>query len=231
LILDPKRNRVPVRMLWMLVSLAGTAGLATAVAAADPHLPVHNISMGSMQGMTARPAPAPTPQATALGRQLIEEIGKGHSEEALALIAAGADVNVLIEGDGTPLIMAARKGNAELVRRLIEAGADVNKAAPGDGNPLIAAANQGDVAAMEMLVRAGADVNGFVLSDETPLINAARRNRLEAARYLIEQGADVNLAVDAPTHDGVVRRSPLGMARKSHHREMEQLLISRGARS
>jgi ankyrin repeat protein len=137
----------------------------------------------------------------------------------------------MVEGDGTPLIVAARKGKVDLVRRLIEAGADVNRAAPGDGNPLIAASKRGEMTIIEMLVRAGADVNAHVQSDETPLINAARENRLEAARYLIAQGADVNLAVDAPTAAGVVRRSPLGMARRGHHKEMERLLRSHGARS
>ena len=234
-ILDPKRNRVPVRMLWMLLSLAGTGAIATAVAAADPHLPGHSMMVSAVQGnnsMRAMTQPAAaTPQASALGRQLVEEIRKGHSDEALALIEAGADVNVMVEGDGTPLIVAARKGNAALVRRLIEAGANVNGASPGDGNPLIAAADKGEMAVIEMLVRAGADVNAHVESDETPLINAARENRIEAARYLIEAGADVNLAVDSPTSAGIVRRSPLGMARRGHHKEMERLLRSRGARS
>lgn len=237
-ILDPQRNRVPVRMLWLLASFAGTATIATAVAAADPHLPGHAVSMSAMQSVgsarsAARPAPSMTAQAqaTALGRQLIEEIGDGHIEEARALIDAGADVNFMVEGDGTPLIVAARKGKVELVRRLIEAGADVNRAAPGDGNPLIAAADRGDMTIIEMLVRAGADVNAHVPSDETPLINAARENRLEAARYLIAQGADVNLTVDAPTSEGVERRSPLRMARRGHHKEMERLLLSHGARS
>lgn len=237
-ILDARRNRVPVRLAWMLLSLAGTGAVATAVAAADPHLPAHKAANGAAQrdngvraaAMQARAA-GPNARAAALGRQLIEEIGKGHGDEARALIDAGADVNVIIEGDGTPLIAAARKGDTELVRRLIEAGADVNGAAHGDGNPLIAAADRGEMAIIELLVRAGADVNAYVPSDETPLINAARENRLEAARYLIAQGADVNLAVDAPTLDGVERRSPLRMARRGHHKEMERLLLSRGARS
>ncbi len=223
-VLDPARNRVPVRLIWAALCLAGTFSVATAVAAFHPHLPVDPAAP------TAASRPF-SPQAAALGRRLVEEIGDDHTDQARALIEAGADVNFVIEGEGTPLIVAVRKGEVDLVRRLIAAGADVNRAAPGDGNPLIAAADRGQMPVVAMLVGAGADVNGYVLGDETPLINAARENRIEAARYLIAQGADVNLTVDAPTREGVERRSPLGMARRGGHGEMERLLRSHGARS
>lgn len=42
-----------------------------------------------------------------------------------ALIDAGADVNIRIEGELTPIILAA-DGNAEILRLLIDAGADLN---------------------------------------------------------------------------------------------------------
>lgn len=222
-ILDPARNRVPVRLIWAALCLTGTLTVASAVAAFQPHLPADPAGPVSASRAT-------DPRAAALGRRLVEEIGEGHGDQARALIDAGADVNFMVEGDGTPLVAAVREGDLELVRRLIEAGANVNGAAPGDGNPLIAAADRGEMTAIAMLVRAGADVNGHVPGDETPLINAARENRIEAARYLIAQGADVNLAVDAPTSEGVVRRSPLGMARKGGHEEMVRLLRSHGAR-
>ncbi len=222
-VLDPARNRVPVRLIWAALCLTGTFGMASAVAAFHPHLP-------SDPAAPRAASRAVSPQAAMLGRRLVEEIESGHEDEARALIAAGADVNFMLEGDGTPLVAAVRRGDVDLVRQLIEAGADVNGAAPGDGNPLIAAADRGQMPMLTMLVGAGAEVNAYVLGDETPLINAARENRLEAARYLIAHGADVNLAVDAPTLEGMERRSPLGMARQRHHTEMERLLRSHGAR-
>jgi beta-lactamase regulating signal transducer with metallopeptidase domain len=165
----------------------------------------------------------------ALGRQLVESMVQGEMDEAREFIAAGANVNQRVLGDGAPLIIAAREGNRDMVALLLQAGADPNLSVPGDGNPLIMAALTGDMEIIAMLVNAGADVNGYVYSDETPLINAARENRLAAARYLIEHGADVNFEVDAPTVRGRERRSAMIMARQRGHEEMIRLLRAHGA--
>jgi beta-lactamase regulating signal transducer with metallopeptidase domain len=162
--------------------------------------------------------------------RLVHALQDGDVAEARDLIAAGADVNHWIPGDGTPLIMAARLNDLDMARDLLEAGADVNRVARGEGNALIVASQMGNVEMARLFVRAGADVNAIVPSDETPLINAARRNRLEVARYLINHGADVNLAVRAPIVDGAELRSPLQMARRGGHAEMIDLLRQAGAR-
>jgi beta-lactamase regulating signal transducer with metallopeptidase domain len=167
----------------------------------------------------------------ALGRQLVMALQEGQMEEARELIAAGADVNYFVRGDGTPLVVASRFGDRAMVEMLLERGADVNQAAPGDGNPLIMAAARGHIDIVALLVERGADVNGIVQGDETPLINAARENQLDVARYLIARGADVNLAVIAPTVDGSQRRSPLSMATRGGHSEMIRLLREHGATS
>lgn len=166
-----------------------------------------------------------------LGARLVEVMMEGDMVAARDLIERGADVNALVRGDGTPLVVAARFGDTAITEYLIARGADVNQAAPGDGNPLILAAAYGHLELTRLLVRHGADVNGIVYGDETPLINAARSNRLEVARYLIAQGADVNLAVDAPTLTGMERRSPLSEARRRSHGAMIELLRTNGARS
>jgi beta-lactamase regulating signal transducer with metallopeptidase domain len=168
-------------------------------------------------------------QARALGRQLVAAMQEGQMDEARELIAAGADVNAFVPGDGTPLVTAARFGDRAMVEFLLEHGADVNQRAPGDGNPLIMAAAHGHMDVVTLLVDRGADVNGVVRGDETPLINAARENRLDVARYLIERGADVNLAVQAPTVNGSELRSPLSMARRRGHEDMVRLLRQHGA--
>jgi hypothetical protein len=164
------------------------------------------------------------------GARLVHALQDGDVIEARDLIAAGADVNHWIPGDGTPLIMAARLDDLDMARELLEAGADVNQVARGEGNALIVASQMGNVEMARMFVQAGADVNAIVPSDETPLINAARTNRIEVARYLINHGADVNLAVRAPIVDGNEMRSPLQMARRGGHAEMIDLLRQAGAR-
>lgn len=164
-----------------------------------------------------------------LGAALVEALEDGDVTEARTLIAAGADVDHWIPGDGTPLIMAARLNDLDMARDLLEAGADVNKPVRGEGNALIVASRSGNVDMARLFVRAGADVNAIVPSDETPLIQAAWNNRIEVARYLINHGADVNLAVRAPTVDGAEMRSPLQMARREGHAEMVALLREAGA--
>ena len=62
----------------------------------------------------------------ALDRALFEAVENGDLDEVNEVIAAGANVNAAIEGDGSALIAAARTGNLRLIRRLIEAGADAN---------------------------------------------------------------------------------------------------------
>ena len=56
---------------------------------------------------------------------LMQSATWGHTDIALALIQAGADVN-LKANENTALMTAAFRGNTDIVRLLIEAGADVN---------------------------------------------------------------------------------------------------------
>jgi bla regulator protein blaR1 len=165
----------------------------------------------------------------ARGSELIEAIIDGNRDSAFALVDGGADVDRVVLGDGTPLIVAARRGDLPLVNLLLERGAQVDLAVRGDGSPLIAASALGNLEIMTKLVERGADVNGFVLGDETPLINAARAGRLEAVRYLVSHGAEVNLAVPADFGYGAEMRSPLGEALKHAHGGVADFLRSQGA--
>lgn len=70
-----------------------------------------------------------------------------------ALIDAGADVNVRIEGRLTPLMLAA-DGNAEILRLLIDAGADLN-ASDDEGISVLQRAKN-DPQTYEILKKAGA---------------------------------------------------------------------------
>lgn len=196
------------------------------------------ISAGTLAGATQAPrithvstqqSTAATTAAGARGRELVGALQEGRMVQARELVEAGADVNYYLQGDGTPLVIAARFGSREMVEYLIAHGANVNLAARGDGNPLIMASMFGHLEVAELLVQRGADVNGIAVDDETPLINAARSNRLAVARYLIAQGADVNLAVDAMTSRGMERRSPLSEARRRGHTQMTSLLLEHGA--
>ncbi len=81
-----------------------------------------------------------------VGRQggltaLLHAARQGHTEVALALLYAGADVD-RVSGDGTsPLQIATMNGHFDLALRLVERGADPNVATDAGATPLFAALN------------------------------------------------------------------------------------------
>jgi beta-lactamase regulating signal transducer with metallopeptidase domain len=209
------RDRTTWQRAVTLVLLVGGIGVAAAAAQIDAPVAFGQSPKELISG--------------ARGSELVQAIADRDRDSAVALINDGADVDRVVLGDGSPLILAARTGDVPLVNLLLERGAQVDIAVRGDGSPLIAASNSGNLEIMTALVERGADVNGFVLGDETPLINAARAGRLDAVRYLVANGADVNLAVPAEGTPGAEIRSPLGEALKHEHRAVADYLRSQGA--
>jgi ankyrin repeat protein len=106
----------------------------------------------------AKPAPPPrAPQVPGVDRQfqlneLVDAQGgmtpllfaarEGYMETAKALLAAGADVNHVSEGDHTsPLLAAVINGHFDVAQYLIDKGADVTLASENGATPLYAALN------------------------------------------------------------------------------------------
>lgn len=75
---------------------------------------------------------------------------------ALALIAAGAKVNIKDQNDSTPLIWAAQSCNAEVVGALLKAGANPNAKAKGGATPLMMAEVMQRQEIVALLKKAGA---------------------------------------------------------------------------
>ena len=72
---------------------------------------------------------------------LLHAARQGHTDVALALLYAGADIDH-VSGDNTsPLQIATMNGHFDLASRLIERGADPNIATDGGATPLFAALN------------------------------------------------------------------------------------------
>jgi hypothetical protein len=190
----------------------------------------------------------------ALDRALVEAAGEGDMQGITDLLAAGADVNAPIYGDGSALIVAARSGRLDVVRLLLDRGADPNLGVEGDGSAIIMAAAQGHIAVVELLLQRGASVNQAVDGDENALIQASGAGRLEMVKLLVSNGADVNtrflvsrssvLQTETEVFDNLgqkrvipVRRlvqrdewrSALSMARQGGHDAVVAYLISVGA--
>jgi ankyrin repeat protein len=168
----------------------------------------------------------------ALNVAIVEAAQRGDIEEVTELLSDGADVNGVVPGDGTPLLVAARGGHRTLVGLLLDRGADVNAAVPGDGNALIMAASRGHLDIVTMLLNSGALIDEVVPGDENALIGASGSGHLDVVRLLVGRGANVNARVWAeqgwPERNGEWR-TPLSMALRGGHTSVVRYLQSVGA--
>ena len=80
----------------------------------------------------------------------------GHTETALALIKAGADINIKDKTGWTPLHAAASQGQTETALALIKAGADINAKEENGGMSLHFALGLGHTETALALIKAGA---------------------------------------------------------------------------
>ncbi len=73
---------------------------------------------------------------------LLHAVREGHTESALALIEAGADIDQVSGGDHTsPLLLALINGHFDLALSLVERGADPNLSSEAGASPLYAVLN------------------------------------------------------------------------------------------
>lgn len=112
-------------------------------------------------------------------------------ELARALIADGAEADVMNDYGSTPLSEAAAIGNPEMIGLLLEAGAAVDRANADGETPLMVLARTNRVEAAKLLIDAGADVNrAEAWRGQTPLMWAAAQGQPAMIRLLLEAGAE-----------------------------------------
>ncbi|KPJ53425.1 MAG: hypothetical protein AMS16_05325 [Planctomycetes bacterium DG_58] len=148
---------------------------------------------------------------------------KGDEEEAVRLIAHGADVNAQAKHGETPLSFAAEAGKVEMAKLLIAKGADVNL-----GCPLSVAVARGDRRFAELLIANGAKPGGHAM------VQAVCGQRTDMVKLLMAKGADVN-ARGATLSSGsadyterareAIGQTPLEMAAEQGYADMLQILL------
>ncbi len=167
-----------------------------------------------------------------MDRALVEAVDNGDLADVTELLDEGANVNATVDGDGSPLIVAAREGALAIVTLLLDRGADPNLAVQGDGNPLIMAAREGHTHIVELLLNRGATVDQVVPDDENALIQASAEGHLDVVKLLVARGANVNARVwaeEASERPQGEWRTPLNRAQRAGHRAVVAFLISAGA--
>jgi ankyrin repeat protein len=227
--LNPGLNRYPVNRFalfsMVFVGLAITVSLSAASIATPAAKP-------TVEPAPAKPAAEPQNlrliggsqqrRNSALDRALFEAAEDGSLPEIEELLRAGANVNAVIMGDGTPLMGAARKGHMEAVRLLLDRGAEPNIPVTGDGNALIVAARAGRIDVVRLLLDRGADPNAAVHGDGNALIMAARGGHANVVTLLLDRGANVDQVV--PDDENAL----IGAAGQGHL-NVVRLLVSRRA--
>jgi bla regulator protein BlaR1 len=214
---------------------AGRAAVLTASAAALAFVlavaPLETVAAAPLADQLRAPRPA-DPFTAAIAETFIAAAAGGRTTVVREFLDRGADVNVVLPGDGTPLIAAAREGHTGLVRLLLERGADPNIAVIGDGNPLIMAASGGHLAIATLLLDAGARIDDMVPEDENPLIMASTNGHLRMVQLLVGRGASINVGTWAGP-SGIRSddewRTPLNMAERHGHADVARFLRSLGA--
>ena len=109
-----------------------------------------------------------------------------------AVVALGADVNILGRDNVTALMWASRTGNKKQVQILLNAGAETNVYSTEGMGPLEYAVLSRNAQVVDMIAKAGADVNHVNRGDQTPLITAAAANDYKTITVLVLNGAIVD---------------------------------------
>jgi ankyrin repeat protein len=154
---------------------------------------------------------------------LADRIQAGDRGAALALIAAGADVNQVQPDGSTPLHWAAYRVDPELVRTLLDRGARADAVNRYGASPLSEAVRVANVALVAMLLEAGAEANVANEDGQTALMLAARTGDVAVAELLVEFGADVN------RREGFRDQSAVMWAAAQAHPAMTAFLVAQGA--
>jgi ankyrin repeat protein len=156
-------------------------------------------------------------------RTLINAAESKEHDEALKLLAGGADAKAKDVDGTTALHWASHYNDAELADKLIHAGADVNAANDYGSTPMMEAATIGSPEIIKLLLKAGADVESTNKEGQTALMAVARTGNVEAATLLLKKGAKVNAV------EQWGGQSALHWAAAQSQAEMVQLLIKHGA--
>ncbi|MDD4352643.1 MAG: ankyrin repeat domain-containing protein, partial [Candidatus Gracilibacteria bacterium] len=119
-----------------------------------------------------------------------EAAAKGDLADVKRHLQKGADVNIKVDNDWTPLIYSVFNGKQDVVVFLISIGADVNVASRITGwTPLHVAADKGYLEVVETLVSAGANVNAKDTVGMTPINSAVGDGHKDVIEFLKQHGA------------------------------------------
>ncbi|WP_257254051.1 ankyrin repeat domain-containing protein [Endozoicomonas sp. SESOKO3] len=146
----------------------------------------------------------------------------GHTDIAVRLINAGANINARSESGATALFIAAQENKIDCLKLLIETKADINARTEDGSTALCIAALKNSTDCVKLLINVGADLNVQMRGGATPLFIAARKNNTDCVKILIEAKADLNTVLP----NGA---TPLHVAAENGSTDCVKVLIKAGA--
>ena len=239
------------QMKHILITTITAVLLVVCVEAQESSPPPETQSAGPTAYCQAQDIKPANPKAD---RALIDAVRKGSKEtekieRVKQAIAAGADLDVKMQGGYTPLHFATIYDHKEIAKILIAEGANVNAKNKRDMTPLHQAARSGRKEITELLIAKGADLNAKDGNSLTPLDLAIQRKKTETADFLRKHGGkkgavysihvaakgDIeavkqHLAAGADVNaKDKIRGTPLHYAAAYGHKKIVELLIAAGA--
>lgn len=147
---------------------------------------------------------------------LIDTIAKDDLASALALVHAGAPLNVVDKGDYTPLEFAISHGFEDIAEELLKAGADPSFPNRQGTTPLMMAAWSNDLGIGKLLLTKGVNVDAVDADGETALM-ATLHNCPDGMPFSLDGPADDDLKSKIDAHQSCAEGA------------MVQLLLDAGA--
>src|SRR5262245_36697579 len=234
-----RRGRAGWRPTASVLSVAGLVALTLA--------PVRAVTLPGKQTAASAQAPdsqiketgklvqlAKNHEAAWLERKLIRAVADGDPEAVRKLLDRGADPNLWFGGN-LPLAKAAELGHVEIVSLLLDRGATIDQIVQPLGNSLIRASAKGHLEVVKVLVARGADVNALAwasktvqfLNEEGKIVTA----KVSIGEFIRKKDGttEIRETVDSPPKAGEWR-TPLLMAKRGGHKDVDDFLIASGAR-
>lgn len=174
---------------------------ATPVARGAPTAAPASAPTSAPAPSVGRAEPSPTPpvgraRSRPLGLQAVAALKRDDPARALALIAAGADVNVRDALQDSTFLYAGAEGYAEVVAAALRHGANTRVLNRYGGTALIPAAEHAHLEVIRILLRdSDVDVNhvngqGWTALQEAIVLGHAGERQRTAVRLLLAAGAD-----------------------------------------
>ena len=127
-----------------------------------------------------------------MSKEFVEAVRKNDLAIVKDGIDVGFEVDLVVQGGTSLLMIAAQEGHYEMCELLLKNGAKVNAINVRVETALMLAAEKNKLQICKLLVSNGATVGKCSLLGETALLMAARTKNYELIEFLLSKGSDIN---------------------------------------